>query len=459
MGRLALKLAFFVLGFSFMLLKINELFALGTPLVFAASLLLPAAVLGGLAWWSVDSFARSWPVVLCVGLSTLGMLYADAEENRRGTAAASYLILVLPIAALIVKHRCWWLCVKVYVLANASALAWALWLEYRQHGVALFVSARRFGFLWSADRTTKLANPNMVGIQLAFAAVLAFALYLKETSRAAETPGAPRRGGLLTPACLGLLVLGCLLTASRGAFVAMAAGLVVLLLWETKNQVPSRLKGLVAAGCVLASLMAFVVVSSDFRPWRALGSRLDSITGVLTASGRVNLWIKAYHAWRSDSRVFWIGTGTGTAPEMLSMANRFTMGDGVTLCPIDTHNTFCEWVLSYGMLGLAAGVPLVFVVVRRAHRLDRRDGMVTRRAILLCFFLTAMNLVAFYDMFFVAAGALVLAMLSDPTPACQGRLVRPCDSEQRQASCRWHPAMLDAPAPMLQPNSAPCTGS
>jgi len=453
MGRLALKLAFFVLGFSFMLLKINELFSLGTPLVFAASLLLPAAVLGGLAWWSVDSFARSWPVVLCVAISALGMLYAGMGENRRGMAAATYLILALPIAALIVKHRCWWLCTKVYVLANASALGWALWLEYRLHGISLFFSARRFGFLWSSDRTMKLANPNMVGIQLAFAAVLAFALYLKETSRAAENPAASRSGGLLTLSCLGLLALGCVLTASRGAFLAMAAGLLVLWLWETKNQMPSQLRGLVATCCVLASLMAFVVVSSDFRPWRALGSRLDSISGVLTASGRVNLWIKAYHAWRSDPRVFWIGTGTGTAPEMLSMANRFTMSDGVTLCPIDTHNTFCEWVLSYGMLGLAAGVPLVFVAVRRAQRLDRRDGMVTRRAILLCFFFSAMNLVTFYDMFFVAAGALVLAMLSDPPPL-------PAASPARErAHHGWHPAMLSGAPPLPQPNPAPCTGS
>lgn len=449
MGRLALKLAFFVLGFSFMLLKINELFALGTPLVFAASLLLPAAVLGGLAWWSVDSFARSWPVVLCVAISTLGMLYAGAEENRRGLAAATYLILVPPIAALIVKHRCWWLCARVYVLANASALAWALWLEYRQHGLALLFSARRFGFLWSNDRTMKLANPNMVGVQLAFAAVLAFALYLKETSRDNERSGVPRRGGLLGLGCLGLLVLGCLLTASRAAFVAMAAGLLVLLLWETKNQLPSRLKGLVAAGCVLAALTAFVVVSSGFRPWHTLGTRFDSITSVVTASGRVNLWTKACQAWCSDSRVFWVGTGTGTAPEMFSLANRFTMGDGITICPIDTHNTFCEWLLSYGVLGLVAGVPLVFVVGGRAQRLDRRDGMVTRRAILLCFFLTAMNLVAFYDMFFVAAGALVLAMLSDPPP-----LPDPGDAPA------WaQPVVRPPPVPRAQRSPAPCTGS
>jgi hypothetical protein len=413
-GRPALKLAFFVLGFSFMLLKINELFSLGTPLVFAASLLLPAAVLGGLVWWSVDSFARNWPVVLCAGIGAVGMLYANVEDNRRGLAAATYLILVLPIATLIVKHRCWWLCAKVYVLANASALAWALWLEYWQFGIMVFFVNRRFGFLWSSILQMRLGNPNMIGIQLGFAAVLAFALYLKESGRPGDVPDAPRRSGSLMLACTAFLILGCMLTASRGAFAAMAAGLITLFLFETKGQMPGRLKCLVATVLVMASLMAFVVVWRDFRPWRTLASRMGSATSVLTAAGRVHLWTKAYNVWRSNPRTFWIGTGTGAAPEALSVANRFTTMDGTAIRAIDTHNVFCEWVLSYGALGLVAGVPLVYTVVRTAGRLDRRDGRVTRRAILLCFFLASLNLVTFYDLFFVPAGSLILAMLSDP---------------------------------------------
>jgi len=463
MARYALQLAFGVLGFSFMLLKINEMFSLGTPLVFALSLLLPAAVLGSVAWWTVDSFARRWPVVLCAVIASVGMFTTGLAENRRGTAAIAFLLLVLPLSALIVRYRCWWMCAKTYVLATTVAVSWALWIEYQMFGLRLFSPSHRFGFLWSMQRGIRLANPNVIGIQLALTVVLAFAIYLRETHRPEDSPAASRRIGWSMLGCLGVLGVACILTASRGASLAMFGGLVTLMLWETKNHGVGRTRGLVATICVLTSLGMFAVTASGFEPWQALGRRLGSTRGLLTASGRVGLWLNAYRTWTSDPRLLWIGTGTGAAPDVLSLRNRYVMPDGMSIRALDTHNTFCEWVVSYGIVGLSAGAVLALTAARRAFQLDRRDGRVTRRAILLCFFLASMNLVTFYDLFFVAAGSLILAMLSDapagagvPAKAEPLPAARAADSSSTPCHPRPEPSF---PRPPFAGGGQPCLPS
>jgi O-antigen ligase len=210
------------------------------------------------------------------------------------------------------------------------------------------------------------------------------------------------------------LSFGCVLTASRGAFVALAAAIWLLVFFGTRLQQSSRLKDLAALGCVLLTVMTFAAGTSSFRPWNTLQSRFSTPTAVLTASGRLGLWKNALRTWHSSTRYFVAGTGTGVAPEVLARQHGYLMPDGVSFRPLDCHNAFVEWLVSYGLLGAAAGLCVIFRAQRQAQRLDRRDGTVNRRAILLCFGLLSMNLVTFYDPMFIAAGALILAMLSEP---------------------------------------------
>lgn len=422
MGKLALRLAFVAAGLNYTALKLGEIFHYDKPLLFNVALCLPAVVLGATSWWAVRSFARSWPVVVCILIVWLGLIFAVQRENHRGVLATSYLTMALPVAALIVEKRCWWLCAKTYVFANAFALGLALWFEYQDHGIGMLYKLYRFGFLMSDDGTMKLANPNVVGGQLAFASVLAFVLYLRtgvQREPPENTSDRPRKFSL---AWTVFLALGCILTASRGAFFAWLGGITLLMFCGTRTQKPGRLRDLVAVTSVLLSATLFISVGTGIQPWKNLQQRLDVNGDVFTASGRVLIWKAAYDAWRSNPRYLFFGAGTGAAPEALGRYLGLTKSDGVTPGALDAHNAFVEWLLSFGLIGIGGGVCLLTAVLRKAHRMDRRDGTFNRRAILVCLGLASMNYVTYYQLFFVAAGALVLAMLSEapaPVPATE----------------------------------------
>ncbi len=423
MGRLTLKLAFVAAGLNYTVLKLGEIFHYESPLLLAVALCVPAAILGSTSWWAVGSFARSWPVVVCIAIAWLGLIFTLQPNNHRGFVAASYLTMALPIAALIVQHRCWWLCAKVYVFANAFALALTFWLEYQNSGLGMLSKLYRFGFLMSDDGTMRLANPNVVGGQLAFASVLALILYLRTGSRANVAGHPSDRPGRFSLGWSVFLAAGCILTASRGAFVALLGSAAMLLFWGTRSQTAGKLKDLVAVANLLLLMVLFVVVGTGVTPWGNLQQRLDVGVELFTASGRVAIWKAAFDAWCSNTRYFLFGAGPGAAPEALARHVGLTRPDGVTPGALDAHNAFAEWGLSCGLIGIAAGICLLWAVVRKARQMDRREGTVNRQAILVCFGLTSMNYVTYYQLFFVAAGALILSMLSE-APA----VVKPADT-------------------------------
>ncbi len=426
MAKLSLAAAFLAVGLNFVVLKLGEMFDSRTPMLLAVGLCLPAAVLGSASWLMQRSFARSWQVVVCVALAWVGLLYAFEIEKNRGIVAASYLALALPIAALIVEHRCWWFCAKVYVLANVAAMLLAMWFEYQTYGSSAAGVLYRFGFLLSSDGSLRLSNPNEVGGQLAFASVLAFLLYLRDGELAKGQPGGGRHATGVGPSRFNLgwtvlLSMGCLLTASRGAFAAWLGGMGLLWFWGTRWQHSQRLRDLVGITGVLLAGTLFVAAVTEFAPWESLQSRFSGGEECLTASGRTIIWRGAFYTWRSNPRYMLIGTGTGVAPEALGRFWRLTDDDGVTPGSVDAHNAFVEWGLSFGLVGMAAGICLMVTMWRTAHRLDRRGRTVGRQAMLLCFCAASMTFVTFYQLLFVAAGALILASLSQPAAATSPR--------------------------------------
>ncbi len=434
MGKLALQLAFVVAGLNFMILKFGDMFGSEFAYAIAMFFCLPALILGSISWWVVPSFSRSWSVVACVTIAWAGLIYADPTRSNQGIVGAIWLTMTLPIAALIVEHRCWWLCVKTYVVTSAVAMAMAIWVEYQMHGATLIGSLQRFG-KWVSDEGSRLANPNRVGGQLALAAVLALMLYLKSGKVVGSgqwAEGSGRRCLVPLPTAhrplptthsatfsIGwtmFLSMGCILTASRAAFVAWLAGM-GLLLYSARVHDSRKLRDLAGVSCVLGATVLFLVFAVDFRPWQSLASRLDNPEHVLTASGRMTIWGAALDVWCSDQRHFLIGTGTGSVSEAIGRQLRLTGPDGFTLVGMNAHSSFVEWGLSHGLLGIVAATSLAAVAIRRAWRQDRRAGTVFRTAVLLCFGLASMNYVTYRDPIILAAGALILSMVSRP-PTC-----------------------------------------
>ncbi len=448
MAKLSLRLAFFAIGLSFVAPKVADSFGVSISQNPLLILCLPAVVFGSASFFATRSFARSWPVMLCVAIAWAGLFYGAGRINHRGHINVAFLTVVLPIGALIVEQRCWWLCARMYVLGTASALGIAIWFEYVINNAGLIGAFYRFGSLWNTAGTLRLANPNILGDHLALGAVLAFMLYLRDgrlNSRRQTPTEQPSRWSL---ACVIFLSLGCLLTASRGACVALFGGMSVLLLWGAKQQDGQRLKELVALGGILLSAMLFITTASEFKPWHTLQTRMEDRTNILSASGRVPVWTAATKIWLSSPQCTLVGLGAGMVPETLGVYFERYLPDGVSTSALDSHNSFVEWGLSFGLIGMIAGACLLWNVCCKARQLDLRDGSVNRLAVLLCFGLASMTYVTVFQMLFVAAGPLILAMLSEPEAV--GCVPAPT---LRSAPARSAGAFINPQSPIPNPQS------
>ncbi len=417
MRRFSLRLAFFALGASCVVPRVADAFGVEASQTYVLAMCLPAVLFGCTSYWTVRSFARSWPVVVCVAIAWAGLLYGTGRTNHRGHLNVGYLSIVLPIAALIVEQRCWWLCARMYVLGTVLAMGLAIWYDYMFTATGILRAVSRLGTLWNVEGTLRLANPNLLGHHLALAAVLALMFFLNEGAKRERKHASSSLTTRFGLAWTLLLSLGCALTASRGACAAWLGGTGVLLWGGTRSQRFGRLTDMVAIGAILTFAGIFLVMATGFQPWDTLRARLEDPANVLSASGRVPIWTAAAKIWLSSPRHFLVGLGTGLAPETLGAYMGYFLPDGVTPLSTDCHNAFVEWGLSFGLVGMIAGVCLLYSACHQARRLDRRDASSYRMAVLVCFGLASMTYVTVFQAYFVVAGPLLLAMLSEPATA------------------------------------------
>jgi hypothetical protein len=409
-----------VAALNFLYPKACEL--IGRPAVPFVDLLLylPAVLMGVWHWCKGRSFASSWPVAICVGLVWTGLLYAGNSQSDRGILIAALLTIVLPVAALIVEKRAWLACARTYVIANATALGIALWIESMgEKSTALlrvYNMFSRFGFLVAKDGYTRMANPNQVGGQLALASVLALILYLNALSRTS-------RRGRTAELFLGLTVflsLGCFLTASRGAAASWLVGMGTLFLWGTKSQRQAQLRDMVFLTTMGALALMLIVVARQKSPLETLQSRLDDNT-VSSLGGRASIWLHAWEAWHSNPDFLFRGTGTGMADEVLGQFDEQAREDDYGVLRLNCHNAFVEWGLSFGIVGMVCGGCLLTTMFHKMRLLDGADRNVGRHAVLACVMVFAMTAVLYRHPCWMATGSLVLAMLSGAPGKRPGR--------------------------------------
>ena len=418
MAKLVLQLAFVASALGFVFPKCSEGFNMPPTQFIVLGLHIPAVLMGSLYWWKGRGFAGSWPVIACATLVWIGLAYAGNSESDRGLLIAALVTIVLPVSALIVEKRAWLMCAKTYVIANGVALAMALW--YETNGGDLghsWVLLYRFGFLWAENGSTALANPNQVGGQLAFASIIAFIIHLREHSSQERRAAGPVGANLY----LGLAVslsLGCLLTASRGAAASWLVGMGMLAIWGTRSLSLARQKGLafLMAGGVLMSMFAMVV--GGLSPWDSLQKRIGE-DSVFSAGNRMELWQDAFTAWTSDPDFFFRGTGTGMADGVLGRITVDAELDNYGALRKNCHNSYVEWILSFGLLGIVCGTALMASMLHKALLLDRGEQNVGRLAILLAALVYALTAVSYRHTCWIATGSLMLAMVSG-TPARRG---------------------------------------
>lgn len=198
------------------------------------------------------------------------------------------------------------------------------------------------------DILHRLTVPELGGHN-SFAAFLAFVVLL----RAGTWAVGGRRPGLAVLAALGLCSLSIVLTFSRGAFVALVAGLAALMvaaLWRAASH-RSRAAGVL----LLAAGLSPVLIAGP------LQDRLTSV-GTNQSSGRTELWQAAWNGF-GDEPVAGHGFGSFEvySPAVVDLAQPGVVG-GFTY---SAHNMPLQILFEGGVIGLLLVLVAATAVVRR----------------------------------------------------------------------------------------------
>ena len=374
----------------------------------------PALVVSVRNYSRFGGFAKSPALLACMFALLAGMLWTTQTELGRGLLKFAAFAVTIPMACLVVKHDYKRQCIQAFVWGTTASLVLAM----AESGIGS--SAARFGALVDVDGRAA-SNPNSVGAQAAFAACLAALWFLHKPGC---TPAARKKSRLAiaASACMILFLLyALLLTASRTAFIALAGTLI----WAAA--VRFRRSPIVLAGCALALLLtvSMLWVADSIEPdsnggfYTQLESRLfqDQEGTVGTLGSRTLIWKYAGDLLTNDYR--WVlGFGTGGVDKALGgffELGQFAIGaDGIRR--LHSHSTFVEWALMLGLVGALIPLWLAIRVGATAWRMDLQDNGVERTSLVVFAVLFSFGGVINTEVFWMAYGTLLWAMLS-PRPA------------------------------------------
>jgi len=407
-GKLALILAFSASAGSFFLVWFFRAYW-DTPLRFISyGLYAPAVLLGCWSYLRVRSFAKAWPVVGCVLWALVAILWTDPTETGRAMILVYHMACVLPIASLIVEIDYTRQCAYALVVISSASLAFLCYLHY---GDTINLIKFNVGYLRDAMGGRELANPNAVGNQMGLAVLLSLSFCFGQFRNKDRLWLTTRAKNLLWALVILFLVLGAILTRSREAFVLILLPS-YLVIFHSRGY--SKRKAAVLFLLILiAAIIPFTVLGDAFVD---LGKRFANIEELMTLSDRTDIWRFAMEVLQTDPKNLLIGTGTGSADKALGAEGYYFIGsklgaDGIVR--LNAHNTYIEWIISYGFVGFVLGMSLLFAAVKRAWRLDKRQGTVLRRALVLFCVLNAAASVIYRSFLWPALGSLVLAVLTD----------------------------------------------
>jgi len=372
-------------------------------------LYLPAVLIGIPSYLTTRSFGRSKEVLLCILLAFAGVLWSDEAERGRGLLIAGYLAITLPIASLIVARRCLTSCMHAFLVSSLFAFAVCAMVSSDSYEIAL---GERFGVV--VDFTgSVVSNPNEVGAAFGFAALLAFIL----TLNGAKDPHLlllKSRGAhyFVYLGSAGVLLLGMILTGSRGAFLATSASLFVPLLhWRAES---AKIKATVVMLVFLATLCGTLFLYVGASPAATMQMRFTG-DDTVTLGGRTAIWADGISAMVSETRYLVRGTGTGSAEQLLGQYNHHPMRGRDGILRKSPHNTILEWWMCFGILGSIPAGFLLYRVIQVSWNLDQVAGSAERRAILVFMILFSFDGVIYRLPFWPAIGALLLVLLSSET--------------------------------------------
>lgn len=370
-----------------------------------------------LAAWLAQGVARRrivlphppllWPLLALLASLSLSLL--RAPSYREGLPELlkwlQVLALYLAVVALLPRRRAGWLIAGLLAAAVAQALL-GLAQFLTQSGPDAFVLLGRFMRAYGAFR-----QPNPYAGYLGLIAPLAVSLALWAWSN-------PRRHGLglslALNAAAGLICLGLLVSWSRGAWLAFAVALAVVVLAHSRRAAPAVLALAVAAGLTLSLFGA-----ADLLPASVAGrlSELQQYVGLIDVARtevtdanfsvveRIAHWQAALGMWVDH---LWLGVGPGNYAVMYSQYHlpRWVEPLG------HAHNIYLNFAAEAGLLGLLAYLWLwlasLWQALRGAAAADRLAAAVAAGVL---GGLTAATVHNFFDNLWVQHIYLTLALL------------------------------------------------
>ncbi len=290
-----------------------------------------------------------WPMLALLAALALSLL--SAESYREGLPELlkwiQVLALYLAVAALLPANRAGWLLAALLAAGVLQALL-GLYQFLTQTGPEPFILLGRFMRAYGAFR-----QPNPYAGYLGLVAPLAISLALWAwTSR----PRPAMRLRLALLAAAGVISLGLLVSWSRGAWLAFAAAVAVVVLAHTRRAAPVVI---VLAGLALLAGIGFGVVDllpaalvhrlADLQQFAGLVdvARTEVTDANFSVLERIAHWQAALGMWRDHP---WLGVGAGnyaTAYATYSLPRWYD--------PLGhAHNVYLNFAAEAGLVGLLA---------------------------------------------------------------------------------------------------------
>lgn len=288
-----------------------------------------------------------WPLTLLLGALLLALI--GAQSYREGLPElfkwAEVLALYVLVVALLPRHRVGWL-LAALLLGGVSQALLGVYQFVTQTGPEAFVLMGRF---MRAYGTLRQPNPFAGYLGLLAPLALSLTLWAWQTRQ----PQALRQA---VAAAAGLIVLGILVSWSRGAWLAFAAATLVLLLVYARRSAVRVLIGLAVAAALLAGVNALgllpAAVVQRLADLQNYFGWMDITQVVVTDDNfsvveRLAHWQAALGMWRDHA---WLGVGPGNYSVLYPVYQIGNWDDPLG----HAHNIYLNFAAEAGLVGLLA---------------------------------------------------------------------------------------------------------
>ncbi len=379
---------------------------------------LPAATLGLGTLFNARTRRKSSPslfLVFLAVLSCLSLVRVEEAERVYGISYLSNIWLAVPISIFLAERRLVDGLKKHFVIATVVSVVIVLFLTVFASDQFIGSGADlRFGRLVAQTDTGKGGlNPNAFANLLGFSSLLLLVGLESSEESSAHLPGHSR---LFSWALLFGLVGALLAAGSRGALIAFTVCGLLMLIGSTSRSIGNRFRTLSCV--VLAVVFAFAVVAHvDEDLWYTLVDRFDSnVSNVSTYGGREEIWSSALSDLFETNDWRW-GLGLGGVDSFLGSNFRIQSSDlsvgADGISRLNSHSSYLDWVLSFGLVGLPIGVWLIVKALSGAMKKDLRVGGLQVLP-LVVYWLMCAGVSTFYrDEYWPAAAALLICLVGE----------------------------------------------